>query len=498
MLDRLERVVDTSAVSDKIESLLPVGVRPRQLSVRTLLLGMLLTQKEGRVAHLTRVHQGLISLSDDDQLRLGIIAPWKHRFHLLTYRQVERTYSLVCDALSRETSDGTPLVLLSEISEALVEASVPEDFKDRTSALAIDWTDVETYSRPPSSDDPDCSDKEASWGHRSGGAPGQKDEVFFGYFLSSATMVKEEEGQAVPELARAISLTTCAKDPVKEFVPVIKRLHSSGVVIGDVIADSAYAHRTAENFALPLRALGARLVVDLHPHDRGEKGTFAGAIASNGNLYCPKTPKTLLEISPMARDASPEKTADHDRMTTELARYKLGRVSADDKDGYHRVMCPAAMKKVRCPLRPDSMASSHERPEILAPPEHPPSCCTQLTVTVPVEVNAKTRQKHDYPSKAHRVSYARRTGVERTFSTVKDPATNDIARGWCRLMGLPAITLFLACLFVTRNQRIVDAFETRRKDDAKRIADGRPPRTRRRRRKTLSDLVAGAAANASP
>ena len=239
-------------------------------------------------------------------------------------------------------------------------------------------------------------------------------------------------------------------------------------------------------------------MVDLHPHDRGPKGTFAGAIASNGNLYCPQTPTVLLELHPIARDSSPEKIAAHDSMTAELARYKLGRITSDDDDGYHRVMCPAAMGKLRCPLRPASMTASHERPEVLAPPEHPPACCTQRTVTVPPAVNAKTRQKHDYPSRAHRASYARRTGSERTFSTVKDPATNDVARGWCRLMGVAAITLFVACLFVVRNQRILDAFEARRQDDARRRAAGMPPRARRRRRKTLSDLVGVAAANAPP
>jgi hypothetical protein len=379
-----------------------------------------------------------------------------------------------------------------------VEASVPDELTPQTTSLAIDWTDLEAFSRPPSPNDLDCADTEASWGHRSGAAPGQKDALFFGYFLSVATMVKEEHGRAVPELARRISLTTCRRDPVTEFVPVMKRLNASGVAIGDVLADSGYAHRTAANFALPLRRLGARLVVDLHPHDRGEKGTFAGAIASNGNLYCPKAPKALLQLEPASRDAAPEKFAAHDHMTAELARYKLGRITTDDDDGYHRVMCPAAMGKLRCPLRPDSMTASHERPEVLAPPEQPPACCTQKTVTVPAEINAKTRQKHDYLSTAHRASYARRTGSERTFSTVKDPATNDIARGWCRLMGVAAITLFLACLFVVRNERIFDAFEARRAADATRLARGMPPRTRRRRRKTISDLVGVAAANAPP
>jgi hypothetical protein len=69
-------------------------------------------------------------------------------------------------------------------------------------------------------------------------------------------------------------------------------------------------------------------------------------------------------------------------------------------------------------------------------PEHPQDCCTQQTSPSRPQITAKTAQKHDYPSTAHRRSYARRTGAERGFATAKDPATNDITRGWCRLMGL--------------------------------------------------------------
>ena len=74
------------------------------------------------------------------------------------------------------------------------------------------------------------------------------------------------------------------------------------------------------------------------------------------------------------------------------------------------------------------MTLSHERPTVLCPPEHLPTCCGQKTLTVPPSVNAKTAQKYDYPSAAWRASYARRTAVERSFSTIKDPASNDISR----------------------------------------------------------------------
>ena len=150
------------------------------------------------------------------------------------------------------------------------------------------------------------------------------------------------------------------------------------------------------------------------------------------------------------------------------------------------------MGKIRCPLRPDSMPLDRNRPQILTPPEHPPACCTQQTITVPPEVAAKTRQKHDYPSAAHRKSYARRTGAERTFSTAKDPASNNITRGWTRLMGLAPLMLWLSCLLAVRNQRILTAWTIRQTDDARRAAAGLPPRTRRRRRKTLASLAAAA------
>ena len=308
-------------------------------------------------------------------------------------------------------------------------------------------------------------------------------------------MVKEENGPPVPEPARRMTQASCHLDPARAMVPVLERLAASGVPLGDVLDDSGYAHRVPGNWAVPLRAAGAQLIQDLHPDDRGPHGTHAGAVISNGNLYRPATPRPLLDLGPLARDATPgqtaahdQQTAAHDQQTAETALYKLGKITSDDADGYHRVMCPAAIGKLRCPLRPPSMSLTRQRPES-SPRPHPPACCTQQTITVPPEVHAKTAQKHDYPSKAHRYSYARRSAAERTFSTAKDPATNDISRGWCRLMGLTPITLFAGCLLVVRNQRILAAFDTRQAQNAHRAAAGLPPRTRRRRRKTLTSLA---------
>jgi hypothetical protein len=490
-LAAFEEIIDASGVAPRIEAMLPAGVRPRQLTVRTLLAGMCLTQADHRPSHLTRVHQALVSLPGDDQRRLGVIAGWKHGPHLLTYRQVERTFGLVAAALAEGEPDGLPSAALAGICDDLLEASVPGRFKDASSSLAVDWTDLESFSRPPAARGGDRADPEAWWGHRKNNLLRSQDELFYGYYLSACVMMPDENGPAVPELARRATLSSCRHDPARALVPVLTRLPAAGIPLGDVLSDSGYAHRDAAAWAIPLRTAGAQLVQDLHPHDRGPKGTHQGAIISNGNLYCPKTPPSLLQLGPLPRGAAAEEAAAHDTKTAETARYKLGRLTRDDPDGYHRVACPAVMGKIRCPLQPSSMTRDRDRPEILQPPEHPQPCCTQQTITVPPGTAAKTAQKHDYPSAAHRRSYARRTGAERGFATAKDPATNDITRGWCRLMGLASLTLLTTTLLIVRNQRILAAWNARQEENQHRAAKGLPPKTRRRRRRTLAGLAAG-------
>lgn len=500
-LARIEAVLDEPEVSSALlalEARLPIGVRPRQCSARTLLVGMLACLSHGhQSAHLTAVHAALASLDEKDQIRLGVLTSWRSGPHALTDRQIEYTAGLLVRALGKDCPDGAPSARLQSLCDALVEASIPATYKQAASSYAIDWTDVASFSCPPTEEGGPCADPEASWGHRRGDGPGQRDELFFGYYGSLQTMVNDDGGRAVPELVRRVQLSSCRHDPVPLFVAVVTTSAAAGVAVHDLLADSGYAYKVPEHFALPLRRAGAQLVIDLHPSDRGSKGTFSGAICHNGNCYCPATPKALFELGPLARGASEADVAAHDEKSAELSRHKLSRLTNDDADGYHRVACPAVMEKLRCPLRPVSMALAYARPEVLSPPEHPPTCCTQRSLTVPPQVNAKTAQRHDYPSAAHRRSYARRSAVERSNSRLKDPAGINIdVRGWCKLMGVSPLGLFLACACVVVNFGQIDAFEAHQAEEARRTAP-RVPRPRRRRRRTLADL-AGAGANAPP
>ena len=495
-----EDVIDASGVAPRIERMLASGARGRQLAVRTLLAGMMIALGDGRPAHLTRVHQALAGLPEGEQRRLGVLADWKNGPHLLTYRQAEYTFGLIARALGKDEPDGQPLPELQRICDDLLESSVPAEFKKASASLAVDWSDLASFSRPPPRGTSDCADPEASWGHRRNNLLHDEDELFFGYYLSDAVTVPDEHGPPVPEFARRMTVSSCRHDPVPAFTPVLTALPEHGIPLGDVLADSGYSHRIPQNWASPLRQAGAALVQDLHPHDRGPKGTHQGAVIANGSLYCPCTPRPLLELAPLSRAAAPAQAAAHDAKTAEAARYKLGRLTSDDTDGCHRAQCPAAAGKIRCPLRPPSMSLDRDRPEILTPPQDPQACCTQQTITIPPGILAKTAQKHDYPSAAWRRSYARRSGAERGFATAKDPAANDIARGWCRLMGLAPLMLFTATLLAVRNQRILTAWNARQEENQRRAARGLPPKTRKRRRKALAmtAAAAGPALTAAP
>ena len=486
-LAAIERIVAGSGAGETIEALLPPAARGRQLTAGTLLTGMMLALADGRPAHLTRAHQALISLSEHDQKRPGVIEDRKTGPHQLTYRQVEHASRLITRALAKTRPDGAPSRALQHVCDQLTEASIPGQFKDASSSLAADWTDVEAWARPvPHEAAGTGTDPEASWGHRNVNRKIQEGEMFYGYYLSAAVIVKDDNRPAVPELARRITVCSSAHDPAAALAGVLASMPAAGIALGDIIADSGYSHRVPDTWANPLRAAGAQLVQDLHPNDRGPRGTHHGAIISNGCLYCPATPKALLQLVPVPPGASSTDTAAHDEQTAELARHKLGVHAGEDADGYRRHTCPAVAGKIRCPLRPASMTLDRSRPEILSPPEHPQACCTQQTITVPPQVAARTRQKHDYPSQAWRTSYQRRTAAERLNASIKDHATGSIDRGWTRQMGLTPLALWLACMTAVRNQRTLAAFNARHEHHARAATQ---PRTRKRRRE-LADAPA--------
>jgi hypothetical protein len=503
-LARIRALIEASGVGELLDAKMPTGGRPRSLGAATVLTGIMLALSDHRPAHLAAAHRALLALGLKDRLALGVSLWHNGVLHDVSYRQFADTHQVMLRSIDpspvpsfkgvphaeraarlasarAEVDAGRARRALCQVVDALLEESIPDAYKRASSSVAVDWTDHETWSRPrPRDDTVPAADPDASWGHAKRNAPGAKDSLFYGYYAQVVTMVADDGAGKVPELVRRIALAAPKIDPARLMAETLVRL-SATVRLGDVICDCGYSNREPASFATPLRRAGAQLVMDLHPGDRGPKGNFEGAILANGQLYCPLTPRVLLELGPLSRAATPEETRRHDTATAELARYKLSVLAGPDAEGYVRLRCPASAGRLRCPRKPASLQLPGNRPSVVARAEEfLPRCCLQDTITVPPQVNAKTRQRHDFASRAHRLSYARRTAAERTYASLSDPSVGGIRRGWCRLFGLGKNTLMYVLAVVVRNLRIVEAFEARRAEEARRAAGGSHGRRRRR------------------
>ncbi|MEX0665560.1 MAG: hypothetical protein WD598_12445 [Acidimicrobiia bacterium] len=496
-----------------IEPLLPKGPRPRELSVRGLLVGWHLTLGAGAPGHLTRVHATLRQMPVADKRRLGVPDN-------VTYRHVERLHTEINGPMDPDPIQSpktkakrrTPLTAmdaaareqrLGEVLGRMLRYSVPDTYLAHR-AHAIDWTDVESWACPPTSKHGSV-DTSASWGHRranrptapSGSARGahsSTDESFWGYYEQAVTMTQLEHGTAVPELVVAAGLaapTGGAKHPPALGIKLLRGHLDHGGSAGDLLADSAYPY--ADDWSLATAELGYDLIVDVNSNLLGKRGVEQGAIVVDDQFLCPATPSALVEIKRPSKTRSDIKRwrAYLDEVD-ERARYALARHSRPDKQGYQRFRCPAAAGKVRCPLQKASMSLPLNRPKIHQPPTNPPTCCTQATITIGPEVGAKVRQKYPYFGARWQDSYTRRGAVERSFSNIKDRAVIDLERGAIRMIGSTKTRLIRTIAYVVLNHRLLDIFE-------RWIAD--PSRRRRKPRRSNALLAAaerlGVATNAN-
>ena len=147
-------------------------------------------------------------------------------------------------------------------------------------------------------------------------------------------------------------------------------------------------------------------------------------------------------------------------------------------------MCPAAIGKIRCPLRPKSMAP---RPRASRGSQRhqsirPRAVCQQTITVRGLDSTPRRRKSMTIPPRHIARAYARRrrqsapTRPSRIPPPLTSPGAGAVSWGW---RPSPCSS---ACAFVVRNLRVLDAFEERQRENERREAAGLPPRTRRRRR----------------
>jgi len=461
--------VDRSGVATEIEALLRPTRRgrSRQLSVRTLLVGLKLSVDTAKTACLTDVHELLTeSLNPSAQLDLNVID--RRTGAVISIHQVRRLLTAIQAKL--DPSPHTASILdaaqrgdrqrtLQDLLDKMLAATMPAGL-DHPGGYAVDGTGTWSWAKGKRRSDP-TFDPDAAWGvktHKSG-----RTEAYFGYELHAVVRVNPlgADGGATPCLAERITIVPASTNCTYPVLTTLERMQDDGLAVTEVMADRGYSYKL--NWTPGLLALGVDPVADLHATQYGPRGTHEGARIVAGTPHCPAMPVAFDTIK------RPDRLADSPALRTFVEgierreQWALRRVAGPDTTGKERYECPARAGKLRCPLHQPSMAISLATPTVQKPPpaHEAPKCCQQRTITLPGDVDAKSRQRHYWGSPTWIKAFSRRSRVEGWFGNLKNDSTEALSRGAFRVVGICKTSIMLTVYAAATNLRLLRAWARR-------------------------------------
>lgn len=480
-----ERVIDASGLVSRIEDCIAAHQarpgRPRELSVRTLFIALLLLAPTGRM-HLIRVPAMLNGLDEPTRKRLGV-----RREAGVTRRQVERLYNLIAAALQSSASETNRFSGFDDLCDLLLAATIDTTCENTTS-IAIDGTTIdswgtrrkiidrhgEIHARPT---DPDAAwrgqDSTASW-----------KRPVFGYELTVAVTISDLHGPDIPLAARVMRLRPATTEVKAMGLEVIRKTAEIQGTLGDVIADRGYTSSIdAKDFVLPIRALGGEPIFDLTLNQTGARGTTHGAVMIDGHPFSPSIPPALQRLVQPGPTAPWSELAAYRKKIEDRAKYAFVPHGSRKANGAQVFQCPASAGKLACPLMPAPTKRTTTKPSakkpfpaVLAPATVAPgSVCSKKFTTFQVD-DAPLAQRELYGTYAWADSMQRRSRVEGFFGNLKDGARENIRRGTIRMRGLIKSGILLAFAVASTNLRLATTFANRAPKPARKRT-GRPRNT---------------------
>jgi hypothetical protein len=463
-----------------------VSGRPRELSVRTLLVALLLLSQTGSM-HLVRVPEMLNNLDAPTRKRLGVV-----RAGGITRRQVERLFNLIAAAL-----EGSAHAHFDGFCDLLLQATVDQACAN-TSSIAVDGTSVDSWGRRrrrvDASGQVSCvsSDTDAEWRRKSKDNPWKR--PVFGYDLTVAVTVPEVDGHDVPLAARSMRFRPANRQNVAMGRAVVKEVARQLGVLGDVIADREYTSTIdGRDFVLPVRALGGEPVFELTQVQLGARGTTHGAVMIDGHPFSPSVPPALHVLVPPPPGAPWADVAAYQQKVAMREKYALVPHGGRKANGSQVFQCPAAAGKLFCALMPASTPGAF--PAALAPKTVLAGSVCSKKFTTFQATDAPLSQRDLFGSAKWYSSMSRRSRVEGFFGNVKNEACENLRRGTIRVRGLVKTGMLVAFAVASTNLRLADSF-AKRTPSAPAKKRGRPKKTGVV--KYAEVFTADAAANAPP
>lgn len=506
---RFERVlaaVRASGVAAELEDLVNhtrTG-RPRTLSVEVYLTAAILCAGTYQSTTQTAIHRLLTcGLARSLRIRHGLLVDGVP----VSIDQVRYLLNAITSHLTPDgdVPDGGEQRILDQIVDRIVSATIPDRFATPR-AVAMDATAVKSFARgkrrttnADPATDPDtavvetgpAADPDASWGYCTRTQDNASRRVF-GYHAYTLVGVPGEGQQrdAMPKLTVRLRLRTANADVVEPGLALISAAAEAADAASTpalktsarlcLMADMAWSYKLAERWAIPARALGADLVFDLHPNDRGAR-VFDGVLMVDGYPHCPALPEHLhnitrperLKVGDLPANPTWRQARDHARATAALARFKeliaerdlyaFRRIAGPDPTGKERFQCPAQAGKVRCANCPLSEFLDNNHPDVVDPPpaDAAPVACRQQTTTIPGHVDAKRRQRLRWGTEAWIGLFCQRTYVEGTYGSMKASTGGNVRRGWCHARRHVKVALLLACAIAASNLALLRTWAAR-------------------------------------
>jgi len=420
---------------------------------------------------------------------------------------------------------------LSLIGNMLVEATlqlVPEEFaKNWEGDTVVDATVTAAYAKrgAPHGGTHGPIDPSAGWylrdsEHKTVDAKSKKiKKAIYGWDLTVVNQTNHDPSELAhhPLLIAGLGITVPATNLIATATNIYKDIVRRGHPVGRLTGDRGYMPSAkAEDFQIPLRALGYDLRTDYeYPQlgRNGKGGEYAGAIQVEGNWYCPSMPDNLIDATIQLRD----KVIDHKTWRLRIAErrhYMLRPKEKPDKNGSVAMMCPARGpgSTAICPLaagcgstsRNTATRSTKDRDDnpvdakvtIYNPPEHPDSICTNKTsLNFPATAGAKFAQTVQYGSQKWASEYKHdRNTIEGFNGFAKDESKEGLGTpGKRRLRGIAAQFLLISFIAVAANLRKIQAFRDEQlssDSDEERAEKRKQKQAVRQRRKHRNDRVA--------
>ena len=334
---------------------------------------------------------------------------------------------------------------------------------------------------------------------------GEKDKACWGYEASLVVSGSDDPSQTQPFPSLVMGMDTLHKPgryPGRQAVRALASIQERGHPARLLAGDRAYSSAKPEDFQLPARALGYQQVVDYKVDQLGIQGNYAGMLQIEGAWYCPAIPKVLIEATMDHRSGAIDEATYKARLE-ERWKYLVLPKAGPDAEGHVRLRCPASnpAPAARCELKPTSVGPKTQGrlriPVTAAVSAHPPTICTQQSVTVPPEAGAKFAQPLLYGGDEWHAAYATlRSTDEGMNGFVKDGAREALGDPQRRrIRGVAAQSAFVALLLCAANFRKIESFLAQRAAEAAGMARRRP---RRRRTRALDEWLPEVPPTAAP